>query len=578
MIQEGSHMNENNLIQNKDAKGIPNNPTLSVEVYLKACMQATEQTDFFARHGLHAKTVEKYCVGYDAEKGLAVFPSSSELRHYFAQSISDEKLVTSSDAEETAEAIFNRKGLWASRKEPIFLVSHPLSALSVLQCGGNAVGVYGIGGIHQLIEAVKWKKPTSPLALSFDNDKEGKTMTARLIALLTKAKIPYVVSNIAGEKYSPNALLVDDPQILAKNILVSKSEVAKNFKRGVGSVSACTLQNTAIDPPVWIIPDLLPQGLAVLCAASKVGKSWMATQMCTKICVGESFLGHKANPCGCLYLALEDSLSRLQSRLNKVLKGKNAPENLYLATHAASMKGGLLQQLEEELEEHPDIKLIVVDTLQKIRDAAPRGELAYATDYREIGALKEFADRKKICILVIHHTRKMPDTDNVFNMISGSTGIMGVADTIFIIYKKMMTDKNASLHSTGRDIIGGDLVIWFNEQECVWEVVGSAEEEAEKRKQREYENNPIVQTIRSLCAIPPHSWSGTVTEFLQRMYDVTHTLYLVSPSAIGKAIKNLEADLYQRDHIVHSEKRTSAEKIHSFQPAHPSQLTVDDPK
>ena len=557
-------MNENNLIQNKDAKGIPNNPTLSVEVYLKACMQATEQTDFFARHGLHAKTVEKYCVGYDAEKGLAVFPSSSELRHYFAQSISDEKLVTSSDAEETAEAIFNRKGLWASRKEPIFLVSHPLSALSVLQCGGNAVGVCGIEGIHQLIEALKWKKPTAPLSLSFDNDKEGRILTARLVALLTKAKIPYVVSKIAGEERSPSALLMDDPQMLAKNILASKIEVEKTFKRGVGSVSACALQNAAIDPPVWIIPELLPQGLAVLCAASKVGKSWMAIQMCTKICVGESFLGHKANPCGCLYLALEDSLSRLQNRLNKVLKGKNAPENLYLATHAASMKGGLLQQLEEELEEHPDIKLIVVDTLQKIRDAAPRGELAYATDYREIGALKEFADRNKICILVIHHLRKMPDTDNVFNMISGSTGIMGVADTIFIIYKKMMTDKNASLHSTGRDIIGGDLVIQFNEHNFIWEVVGSAEEEEEKRKQREYENNPIVQTIRALCAIPPHSWSGTATEFLHCMKELTYTNANYSPATVGKAIKALEDDFLRYDHILHSEDRNSKEKVHTF--------------
>ena len=564
MVQKGSHMNENNLIQNKDAKGIPNNPTLSVEAYLKACMQATEQTDFFARHGLHAKTVEKYCVGYDAERQLAVFPSSSELRHYFAQSISDEKLVTSSDAEETAEAIFNRKGLWASRKEPIFLVSHPLSALSVLQCGGNAVGVCGIEGIHQLIEALKWKKPTAPLSLSFDNDKEGRLLTARLVALLTKAKIPYVVSKVAGEERSPNALLMDDPQMLAKNILASKIEVEKTFKRGVGSVSACALQNAAIDSPVWIIPELLPQGLAVLCAASKVGKSWMAIQMCTKICVGESFLGHKANPCGCLYLALEDSLSRLQNRLNKVLKEKNAPENLYLATHAASMKGGLLQQLEEELEEHPDIKLVVVDTLQKIRDAAPRGELAYATDYREIGALKEFADRNKICILVIHHTRKMPDTDNVFNMISGSTGIMGVADTIFIIYKKMITDKSASLHMTGRDVIGGDLVIQFNEPECVWELVGSDKEEAEKRKQREYENNPIVQTIRSLCAIPPHSWSGTATEFLHCMKELTYTNANYSPATVGKAIKALEDDFLRYDHILHSEDRNSKEKVHTF--------------
>ena len=148
------------------------------------------------------------------------------------------------------------------------------------------------------------------------------------------------------------------------------------------------------------------------------------------------------------------------------------------------MDGGLIKQLNEELDEHPDIKLIIIDTLQKVRGSAKRNELAYATDYRELGGLKEYADQKRICIFLIHHLRKMADENDVFNMISGSNGIMGVCDTIFIIYKKKRQDENAMMFMTGRDIRQKDIVVHFDETEYRWEMVGSAEEEERKRKKR----------------------------------------------------------------------------------------------
>ena len=558
-------MTENKVPQNKDANCIQNIPTLSVEAYLKACMQATKQTDFFVRHGLHAKTVEKYCVGYDAERQLAVFPSSSELRHYFAQSsIADEKLVTSSDAEETAEAIFNRKGLWVSSKNPIFIVSAPLDALSVIQCGGNAICVCGKEGIQELICAVKEKKPSAPLVLSFNTDNAGKNTSKALAKALSEAKIQYIVYNVAGEATAPNTLLVNDSKMLAENIVIAQNEAKKKFKRGLDWMSAYDLQRMVFDPLEWLVSDMVPQGLTVLCAASKTGKSWMALQMCLDVCFGNDFLGHKTNPAGCRYLALEDSYPRLCNRMNMILKEKDAPKNFKVVIHAEGMDGSLLQQVSDEIEDNPDVKLIIIDTFQKIRGIAPKNEFAYATDYREVGALKELADRKKVGILLIHHLRKMPDTDDVFRMINGSTGIMGAADTIFIIYKKRRQDKHATLHMTGRDIRDDEIIIQFNEQNCIWEVVGSAEEEEEKRKQREYENNPIVQTIRALCAIPPHSWSGTATEFLHCMKELTYTNANYSPATVGKAIKALEDDFLRYDHILHSEDRNSKEKVHTF--------------
>ena len=65
-----------------------------------------------------------------------------------------------------------------------------------------------------------------------------------------------------------------------------------------------------------------------------------------------------------------------------------------------------------------------------------KNESLYSGDYREMGKLKDFADKNGICLLFVHHLRKQLDDGDVFNMISGSTALMGAADSIFIISKK----------------------------------------------------------------------------------------------------------------------------------------------
>ena len=312
-----------------------------------------------------------------------------------------------------------------------------------------------------------------------------------------------------------------------------------------------------------MIPEVLPQGLAILCASSKVGKSWMAMQMCVAISQGKQFLDYSTNTAGCLYLALEDGVFRLKDRLNKVLHGGQAPGNFYLSVKAGGLDGGLIKQLNEELDEHPDIKLIIIDTLQKVRGSAKRNELAYATDYRELGGLKEYADQKRICIFLIHHLRKMADENDVFNMISGSNGIMGVCDTIFIIYKKKRQDENAMMFMTGRDIRQKDIVVHFDETEYRWEMVGSAEEEERKRKKREYDNNPIVRTMKELVNKPPFVWRGTATDMMKSVFDVTGETFAGSSATLGKMISEIETQLYY-DGIQHTTKRSGANRMHYF--------------
>lgn len=535
----------------------------SIKDYLKACIRDADKTDYFQKRGLTKETVKKYCLGYDAKRNAIVLPYSSELRYYQTRSIADKKFYKPTNEEAGAEPLFNRKALWGTSKEPVFIVESPLCALSIMQCGGVSVSLCGVGGANKLVKEVKAKKPNAPLVLCLDNDEPGQKATETLGKELQTAKIPYVVFNVAGEKKDPNELLMSNPEELKASVAAAKREVRKIYKRGFASITASDLQAANIPPPEWLIPDVLPQGLAILCASSKVGKSWMAMQMCLAISRGKEFLDYKTNQSSCLYLALEDSLFRLKERLNKVIDGDKAPNNFYLAIRANGMDGGLLQQIDEEFEEHPDIKLIIIDTLQKVRGSAKKDEMSYATDYRELGVLKEYADNKKICILLVHHLRKMADENDVFNMISGSNGIMGVTDNIFIIYKKKRKDENAVLFMTGRDIRQQDIMVHFNETKYRWDMVGTAEEEERKRKKREYENNPIVKTVKDLIKQYPMGWKGTATDLIKAVYDVTGSPCIYSTAALGKEIMNIETQLYY-DGIEHSMKRSGSSRVHYF--------------
>lgn len=536
---------------------------VSIKDYLKACIRDVEKTDYFAKRGLTADTVKKYCLGYDVKRNAIVLPYSSELRYYQTRSIADKKFFKPTTEEAGAEPLFNRNALWGASKEPVFIVESPLCALSVMQCGSPAVSLCGVGRINKLVKEVKDKKPSAPLVLCLDNDEPGKKASKSLADELSKLKVPYIVYNIAGEKKDPNELLMEDAKSLASNVQLAKKEVKKFYKRGVGSIVASDLLTTKFDPPEWLIPDVLPQGLAILCASSKVGKSWMAMQMCLAVSRGKEFLDFVTNQAGCLYLALEDGVYRLQDRLKKLLCKEKSPDNFYLSVKADVLDGGLIKQLDEEFEEHPDIKLIIIDTLQKVRGSVKRNEIAYATDYRELGTLKEYADKRKVCIFLIHHLRKMADENDVFNMISGSNGIMGVCDTIYIIYKKKRQDENATMFMTGRDIKQQDIVVHFNETKYRWEMVGSAEDEERKRKKREYENNPLVITIKEILKNPPYAWKGTASDMLKAIYDVTGQPCPMDTRALGKAITDVKTQLYY-DGIEHNMKRNGQSRTHYF--------------
>ena len=233
------------------------------------------------------------------------------------------------------------------------------------------------------------------------------------------------------------------------------------------TMTAEQLQSAPYSPEPFLVEELLPEGLHILAGAPKIGKSWLALWLCLCVAQGQPLWNFAVTQGEVLYLSLEDSYRRIQSRLFDLTD--DAPQTLHFAIMADTLKHGLEQQIEQFLMEHPTTKLVVIDTLQRVRGAGSDSNL-YANDYQDIGLLKRLADRRHIAILLIHHLRKLHD-DDPMNMISGSTGLSGAADSTFVLQKSSRLANIASLHCTGRDIPDRTLKLEFGEEDHVWKLL-----------------------------------------------------------------------------------------------------------
>src|SRR5258707_11252242 len=165
-------------------------------------------------------------------------------------------------------------------------------------------------------------------------------------------------------------------------------------------------------------------------------------------------------------------------------EGGCAPEGLYMSLTCPRIDKGGAEWLEEQVKEHPNIRLIIVDTWAKISPRiTSKQQSLYETQYDALVPLKAISDKYSIAIMAVHHNRKM-GADDVVDEISGSTGLTGSVDGFWIL-KRERGQTDAVLHIIGRDIEEEQaLAINFNPVEARWKLEGNAEDFA-KTKERQ---------------------------------------------------------------------------------------------
>lgn len=305
-------------------------------------------------------------------------------------------------------------------------------------------------------------------------------------------------------------------------------------------INADNLLYTTLTESEFIVDEILPVGLHIFCGAPKVGKSWLMLDLCIKVSKGEELWGLKTNKCDVLYLALEDTHQRLFKLTDDI------DSNFHIAIESNTITNGLVIQLENAIKQYPNIRLVVIDTLQKVRKQ--NNDINYSADYGEMTTLKEFADKNKLAIILVHHLRKQDDSD-VFNKISGTTGIMGSSDTTFILEKKSRDDSVATLFVTGRDVEYQTFTLRF--EECRWNLI-----ERSFQKELEIKNAPeIVGNVISFIN-EKEMWQGTATELLEILNKKDITLQYLT-----KVLNEYSKTILLDNKIIFTTSRTSTARL-----------------
>lgn len=266
------------------------------------------------------------------------------------------------------------------------------------------------------------------------------------------------------------------------------------------TISMTELYQTAFRSRPPIIDGLLYAGAYILAGAPKIGKSFLVAQIAYHVSTGRKLWDFDVHQGTVLYLALEDDYQRIQSRMF-MMYGVNDTPNLHFATAAGKIGNGLDEQLENFMREHPDTKLIIIDTMQKIRELGGES-YSYASDYEIIGRLKQFADKYCICVLTVHHTRKQPAGDS-FEMISGTTGLLGCADGSLLMQKKKRTALEATIDVVGRDQQDQILYLKKDPETQIWNL---------ERMENELHKEPPDAVLETVAKLVKESWCGSPTE------------------------------------------------------------------
>jgi hypothetical protein len=330
-------------------------------------------------------------------------------------------------------------------------------------------------------------------------------------------------------------------------------EAIKNNLPNLNIISASNLQQMAFPDTYYAVIGMIPEGETVIAAPPKTGKSWLMLAMCIAVANGEPFLGFETNKSDTLYLALEDGDKFEQERLNIVCPN-NAPSNFhFIFDNVLHLNEGFLLQLDQIFEKLPDLKLVVIDTLNFIQYHPGKGESAYNCDYRTGRDLKAYAEKRGIAIVVVTHTTKMLHAEDEMMNVSGTNGVTGAADAVVVLSKEHRTDLDAKMFITGRKVRQSMHEIVFNDKSCMWEYKGLADigdKDQRERHEREekYFNSKIRDVVIMIAQNVDDHWKGRAGAIIEEAARLKVGL-TESNKEIGGFLSQMQGMFMEHDRI-----------------------------
>ena len=122
--------------------------------------------------------------------------------------------------------LFNSAVLTQS-EQPVYIAEGEIDAMSVIDAGGQAVGLGSATNAKKLLEFVKKNKPVQALIIIPDNDKTGDKATDELSAGLTELNISFYRHNLPVDYKDANEFLMKDREAFIKWVREGKIPISE---------------------------------------------------------------------------------------------------------------------------------------------------------------------------------------------------------------------------------------------------------------------------------------------------------------------------------------------------------------
>jgi len=255
------------------------------------------------------------------------------------------------------------------------------------------------------------------------------------------------------------------------------------------TITASALMRKQLAPMRMVVPGLLYEGANIVAGSPKVGKSWLMLDIALAVAGGWPALATQRVEQGdVLYLALEDGIRRVRARLDILLGETEAPDALEFAYHWPPLDKGGAEAIENWLNTHPRARLVVVDTLKRIRPRVRANSPMYDADYDAVSPLSDLALSRGITVAMTMHTRKA-EADDPLDLINGTLGLSGAADAALVL-KRARMNTEGTLAIVTRD--GDDKELALKWDAPRWQLAGDATE-----YKLTVERRAILETIRA---------------------------------------------------------------------------------
>lgn len=231
------------------------------------------------------------------------------------------------------------------------------------------------------------------------------------------------------------------------------------------SMSNSELMAKAPDYIDWLVPDLLTTDeLFILAAPPRAGKTLLLMLLAKCVATGDKFLGRNCTQGTVLYVNLEDSPAKVKQR--QLSQGWDTNVPVYWLDRFKLSETAYLREFVEKM----DVRLVILDTLSRVRDDGFQEVSAEISKVLE--PLQNMAQDLKVAVLLVHHTVKISIENaakiDIFDTIRGSSSIRGVCRGSWVLAAGDRCHRLCVEHGHGES---QDLEILLDPENLQWRAV-----------------------------------------------------------------------------------------------------------